>query len=260
MRYNANVSAIPAFKAHVSQWEIRLIDPETNKKHHHTDFSGLVYHRAAAQDGTRPDFYLCLRAALESEALVLASNNEEFWFYSKMAKQGWWGTYTTHAEQLGERTPMNPNVMLACIGFQPLPTDRRREPYPLYKIEPEHNIIEYVITGETGLQLRREIIIDRRSDLPAAINDYNEHGLPVRQTILGDYTPLGEAMLPGTVKITQASDGSFLRLKLHRFKIDKTPHSEKRDRLYQRPEHVPGLKNYENIDTRLHYDQDDLHD
>lgn len=102
------------------------------------------------------------------------------------------------------------------IGLRAIPIEKLIRPYPIYKVLPEQNVIEYALPDETGL---REIIIDRRSNLPRQINQYDNTGQRIFESKLGHYQSLGAAMLPGDITLTAPADGSYFRLKLSNYKI-----------------------------------------
>ncbi|MCP4712205.1 MAG: hypothetical protein GY869_26580 [Planctomycetes bacterium] len=172
-----------------------------------------MFYRTLRAGETYPQFYLNASGGpLGQEALVVASDQEEFWMYSRPGK---WTFRDTHenAKTMDSQSMfiMNPQFILEFIGLQTIPVSELLWPYPIYKVAPEKNYIEYVLPGENGM---REIVIDRRSNLPEQINFYDRSGLRVLESRIGNYQSLGQAMLPGDILLSSPKDDSFFRLQL----------------------------------------------
>ena len=242
-RYNANVAAIPKFSARLADWEIEQRDPNTDDTQGWHDSSGRLYFEPAPNPTDPPCFYLQADASLRPKAFVIAANATEFWLYSEALKIGVWGTHANAIEEETDALLGNPDALLDTIGLRPLPTNPLAPPYPVYRVVSEHNIIEYIVRTPNGFRLRREIVLDRRTDLPVEINDYNDVGLRVRHTALGNYEKLGAASLPGTIKIVSCADRSFLSLKLTKFRQDAKDHIK----LFSRPKNKLGPTHYQRI-------------
>lgn len=243
-RYNRNVANVPQFRVSIASWELYLYDPETSQTHHHSDLGGGIYFRPAINPDSRPQLYLRANTGIGGDALVIGTNNTEFWLYSKVANRGWWGTHNNAASY---HLPLNPNTILQSLLLAPIPDNPAAPPYPVFRIEPEYNVISYIVPQPDGLFLQREIIIDRRSDLPIEIRDYNQQAILVRQTQLSDYEAIADnnapenAMLPRNIIITSSQDGSSLKLQLNHYQFDP----RNRDRLFVRPTNP--VDNYLNI-------------
>jgi len=215
--FNRNALAVQDFSARIDEWEIQFYEEE-NKKHHFNEKGGKIFYRTVREGEQYPQFYLNASGGpLGQEALVVSSNQEEFWMYSRPGK---WSYRDTHENAVSLEAPnmfiMNPQFILEFIGLQPIPLDILPEPYPIYKVAPEKNYIEYALPGENGL---REIVIDRRSNLPEQINLYDRLGLRVLESRLGNYQTLGEAILPGDIYLSSPNDNTFFRLQLINYQI-----------------------------------------
>ncbi|MFC1783251.1 hypothetical protein ACFL02_06655 [Planctomycetota bacterium] len=216
--YNDNVRAVGDFSAKVEEWGLQFY--EDQKKHSFDYRGGKIFYRPAPPNGRFPLFSMITKGpTLEhgGEALVVGSNEEDFWMYSRPAK---WSFRDTHANaaKFGPESLliMNPQSLLEFIGLRPIPIEKLKWPYLLYKVRPELNVIEYILPGETCF---REIFIDRRSNLPQQISLYDQSGRCIFKSKLGHYQNLGAAMLPGDITLTAPADGSYFRLKLSNYKI-----------------------------------------
>ena len=228
--YNDNASSVTDFSARINEWEIQFSEDEQNQ-HHFNEKGGKLFYRTLRPGEKYHQFYLNGSGGpLGQEALVVASDQEEFWMYSRPAK---WSFRDTHenAASMGMQNMfiMNPQFILEFIGLQPIPVDILPWPYPIYKVAPEKNYIEYALPGEAGL---REIVIDRRSNLPEQINFYDQFGLRILESRLGNYQSLGEAMLPGDILLSSPNDDSFFRLQLTNYQIKE----DMSGRLFRVPE------------------------
>ena len=166
--------------------------------------------------------------------------------YSRVPKfkRGWWGKYEHIGKPCAKKMPFHPQSLLELLGLRPLPAQADQPPYPLYKVGPEDNIIEYVLMTDDGLSLQREIIIDRRTDLPREINVYDRTGQRVMQSRLDNYQQVGTAHVPGDILIRSAEGDNSLHLQLHRFKVD----ARDRSSLFMRPDRVTGIEEFTQID------------
>lgn len=242
-RYNARVRAIPAFRAKVTNWEVKFRDEDGDEKRY--DGNGLkLYFDPSLGACGRACLYLQLDNLLFKRAMVIGSNEDEFWAYSRAQESGGWGKYVHRGKGCGEGLLINPDTLLHLIGIKAIPAAGNELPYPLYKVGAEENSIEYVTFGEDGLEVLWEITTDRRTDLPKGIVIYDGEGQIVQQSRLSDYQEIGATMLPGDIVISSGSDNSYLHLKLHAYKPDE----DDRSKYFTRPENPPGIKDYRQID------------
>jgi len=237
--YNANVQAIQPFRVGIAEWEMEFMDPDGEKRHFKELF-GKIFYRPSAQAQNPAKFYLEASAALQN-GWVVGSNEQEYWMYSQWAEFGRWGKYQYYGKDCAASVPVHPQILLEFTGLLPLPI---QPPYPLYKIRAETYVIEYVILKNEGYSSKREIVIDRRTNLPREINAYNADGLMIMHSELKKYKPLAEAMLPTEIFISFPKEKSFLRLKLTSYKLD----TKNRDALFIRPKKIPGIEDYLQID------------
>jgi hypothetical protein len=238
-RYNTNVNAIPPFKAGIVEWEMEFTDPEGEKRRFKELF-GKIFYRPPAQAEVPAEFYLEASAPLQ-KGWVVGSNEQEYWMYSQWAEFGRWGKYQYYGKDCAASVPVHPQVLLEFAGFLPLPST---PPYPLYKVRTETYVIEYVILKNEGYSSKREIILDRRTDLPREINAYDPDGRMIMHSELSKYKPLGDAILPTEIFLSFPKEDSFLRLKLSGYKADP----KNRAPLFQRPLTLSGIKDYQQID------------
>ncbi len=238
-RYNANVDAIQPFKVKISQWEAEFIDPDGTKQHFN-ELGGSIFYRPPLGEGSRPRIY-AQTEVLGQDAWIVGSNESEYWMYSEWGEFGRWGKHKHYGKDCAAMLPIHPQVLLEFIGLLPLPDE---PPYPLYKVHAETYVIEYIVLQNEGYSSKREITIDRRTNLPCEINAYNADGLMVLHSELNKYQPLAEAMLPTDVFISYPKEHSFLHLKLTGYRLDV----KNRDALFIRPQTIPGIEDYQQID------------
>jgi len=244
VRYNRNVDAIVPFKARVSQWEAKWVD-DKGKAQHHTDSVGSVFYVPPKEADGRALFYLMTKALLD-EALVVGSNEEEFWMYSKPAKLGRWGKYEHRNKDCAGAMAVDPQVFLEFIGLSYLSVEA---PYPAYKVTDKENVIEIIDYVDDGFRIRREIVIDRRSELPSEINAYDSDGSRIMQSKLSNYTKLGDGWLPGEICISTEDGDSLFRLKLQSFrKLEASNLETYKETLFKRKENPSGIDDYQQID------------
>ena len=250
--YNANVTAIPPFKANIAEWEISVPAPEEGQKpYRHKDMGGVIFYSPQDNPDLPANFYVQATAPFESQALVVGSNAEEFWVHTSnpRLKRGWWGKYANVDLPCSASAPISPQDILTLVGLRRIPDRPDLPPYPLYKVLAEHNVIEYIVPGEDGLLIKREIIIDRRTNLPLQINVYDSFGRKVGQSDLDDYRQIGEGSLPRKILISEPSGDALLRLKLGSFRRRNPP-----QQLFQKPspEKMLNFDDYRQIDGACH--------
>lgn len=235
--YNENVKAVGDFSAKVEEWGLQFY--EEQKKHSFDYSGGKIFYRPAQPPGRFPLFSMKTKGpTLEhgGEALVVGSNEKEFWMYSRPAQWSYWDTHENAGQfDFESILVINPQSILEFIGLRAIPIERLIRPYPIYKVLPEQNVIEYALPDETGL---REIIIDRRNNLPQQINLYDHTGQRIFESKLGNYQSLGAAMLPGEITLTAPVDDSYFRLKLSNYKIPQViPPS-----IFERPVDIESIR------------------
>jgi len=243
-RYNVNVRAVPAFKANVGRWHTQFLDRD-GKRRRETEQGGRLYYRPPGDVQRQPMFYLRANA-FGKEALVLGSNAEEFWMYSRWGEFGRWGKFRYLGRSCADNVGIDPHTVLEFVGLLSLP---EQLPYPAYKVCPETNVLVYIGVDGDGFSVRREIIIDRRTDLPIEINAYDSDGRQIIHSELQNYQPIAKAMLPGNILLAWPQQDSFIRLKVRGFKVDSGTHTTKRNRLFTRPDRISDIEDYRQIDT-----------
>ena len=241
-RYNANVEALPPFKANVFEWEVKFVD-DNGKEQKHPHMGGRVYF-VPADGAEQPSSFFLMTKTMMGDALVVGSNEKEFWMYIKPDKRGWWGKYEHQGKDCSKQMMIDPQVFLEFLGLRHLPI---RPIYPAYKVAEDYYTIEYIDYQNDGYQIKREIIIDRCDNLPREINTYSRDGQRTMHSRLSSYKKLGKAWVPGEIRIATAIRDFRFRLKLWGFKAIKKD-DRKLSRILQRPKRIPGIDDYQQID------------
>ena len=237
--YNANVSAVASFKASILQWQAQFPD-ERGKIKTYKEWGGSILYRPPAGGDIPAPFYLRAQAP-GKEALVIGSNEKEFWMYSKWGHYARWGKYEHLGKPCVRQMLIPPQLILEFIGLRPISSE---PPYPVYKVYSQTNVIEYIAVDEQGYSCRREIIIDRRSNLPAEINAYNGDGQKIMHSELKNYQNLAHARLPADIFLSWPAQKSFIHLKINSYKVDE----KDRSKLFIRPLRIPDVDDYQQID------------
>ncbi|MCH9021707.1 MAG: hypothetical protein IID32_02970 [Planctomycetes bacterium] len=241
--YNANVRAVPSYSAKIAGWHVKFM--EDGRPTSHQGQGAKLFYRPADHPARKPRFYLQADTTLMSRVFVMASNEKEYWMYSRPAAKGWWGSYE-NAERCRLANPLiNPQFVLEFMGMRPIPDDPAREPLSIFKVTPKWNIISFAAMTDRGLLLRREIKIDRRSNLPVEITAYDRTGQAILIAQLTNYQKIGQAMLPGEFILRHPPDGSFIKFVLRDFRIDE----KNRDALFVRNPTMSGIEEFIQIDT-----------
>lgn len=237
---NANVAAIGPFRATVGQWELEVVTPEDQTKHF-KELGGRFFYRPT-EPGRSPYLYLQCSAPLQ-EAFVVGSNPTEYWFYSRwdQAKLAGWGKYQNVGKECGGKIWLDPRILLEFAGLSALPT----APRPSYKVYPETSIIEFEVATPSGSVSRREVILDRRTQLPVEVNAYDPNGVRIMHSELKDYQTLGSANVAMDIYFSWPTQKAFLRLKLSGLK----PDPKDRTALFTRPKAISGVEDYHQLDA-----------
>ena len=244
-KYNRNVAAVPSFKANVGQWKV-MFPKEDGKIFRHGDIGGKMYYYPGQGDERAWVYLQGSASVFQPEAFVVASNDIEYWAYTKVEKTGRWGKYAHLGKPCSQEMLINPQRLLKFIGLQPLPDDI---PQPAYKILPDSYIIYYLGLSDDGYFIEREIIIDRVTNLARQIKAYDTQGQLMVCGSLSKYKPLGEAMLPGDITLEFPAHESYLKLKLDNFKVS----DKKKDVLFIRSD--KGIDDYQQIDKECEDEQ-----
>ncbi len=234
--YNANVAAICAFKARIRQWEISYRDIDGEKQKTFKGNAGTVIFRPAGTD-VFPMLYLQADPLIGSEALVLCVNATEYWLYSGQSREGWWGKLAHSGKACAQTGILNLHLLLGLLGFEAIADEPLAPPYLMYKVGAQTHTI-YVT--DDALRLRREAVFDRRNNLLQEVRVYDEAGVNVIWGRLGDYHPLGEAQIPGSIALHDLANNAHLHLKLHHYRDDSAARREAlfdRSRIGLEPEH-----------------------
>ena len=245
--YNANVVAVPAFKARIKAWEISYKEPEGGKRKTFKGSAGTVIFQPAG-DHDSPMLYLQADPLIGSEALVVCVNRQEYWLSSGQSKQGWWGKLKHSGKVCGEAGILNLHILLGLVGFETIADEPLVPPYLMYKVGPENNTV-YI--ADDVLRLRREVILGRRDNLLKEVRVYDEKGMYLICGRLGDYQPLGEAFVPGRIEFEDLANDAFLRLTIRQGRDDT---AAKRDALFDRERAAKDLEQFIQIDRDCDYE------
>ncbi|MBI9018901.1 MAG: hypothetical protein JEZ07_16745 [Phycisphaerae bacterium] len=254
--YNDNFYKIPKLKATISQWTLDFVEPIANeqgelenKYHHYNELGGVLFFKPGIDEDDRGSFYLQTRAPANPEALVIASNENEFWMYTLTGKFGFWGKYKDLGKLNTEDMFFDPQLLLDFIGWRPLNSKAVR---PAYKIFPEKNILECIEFDGRGLRIAREIIFDRYTNLPTEINGYSWDGQLVIHSQLDNYIEFGDdkALVPTKILISFPVKESSMLIRLDKYR----PSTRDKTSLFSRPESIEGVDDYRQItDDNINY-------
>ncbi|MCF7957642.1 MAG: outer membrane lipoprotein-sorting protein [Phycisphaerae bacterium] len=239
--YNGNIQSIRSFTAKLSQWEIQLYD--NDKKYHFREIGGKFFYTPPGENQQRAHLFLSALRPFGT-AWVLGSNDKEYWMTIELNKSGLWGKYEHLGKPCASQVPIDPQYILEMVGLRQIPYQVDQPPYPVYKIYPDHYIIEYLEPSDNGLWLQREIIISRRTDRPEEINVYDPSGQRIGQSPIKKYKQLDKTWLPAEIELNYPTNKSFIRLKLSSFKFKDNI----KPKLFTRPQNPPGIEDYQQID------------
>ena len=244
--YNANVRAVPAFAASISDWQVKLKDD--GKIHNHTGNGRRIFYRPPGRAADRADFYLVARAVFE-DAFVIGSNQAEYWLASEVGKFAMWGLHANIGKDCVEQVVLDPELFLEFVGLQTVPTDGDGSTYVMYHVTDEDNIIQYAVMTDEGMRLYRQIVVDRRTNLPRGVTGYDSAGLEFMRSELKNYKPvkpLDDVMLPADILLSWPGAESFIHLKIGWYKVDTEP----KEKLFMRPRRFSGVEpeDYRQVD------------
>jgi len=228
--YNANVRAIPAFSAIIGNWKARFTDSDGEKKNFDESGGKLFYHPS---QNLPPRFYLQTNVnVLANGALIIGSNQKEYWMYSKWAERGAWGKYEHLGKSCAENIPIHPLTLLEFIGFMELDESNKNI---IYENRPDTYVI-MIVDPDSEFMNRREIIFDRRSRLPSRIIAYDKNNQLILRSELKNYKSLANAVIPGEIKLAWPERDASFQLNLVSLKPDiKNGKVRDRSKLFTRP-------------------------
>ena len=228
--YNANVRAIPPFFATISNWKARFTDSEGETKNF-DELGGKLYYHPVANQNLPPKFYL-KTSVLGRGALIIGSNQQEYWMYSQWVDSGGWGKYQHLGKPCAENIPIHPRTLLEFIGLMELDESSANIKY---ENRPDTYVIK-ILDPDSEFMNRREIIFDRRTRLPVRIIAYDANNRPTLSSELKNYKPLAEAMIPGDIILAWPDQDAYFKLNLVRIKPDiKNGKIADRSRVFTRP-------------------------
>ncbi len=244
-QYNENFYKIPPLRATVGQWTLEFLeeyidaDGQLQRKYHrYNELGGRLFFQPGIGTANRGSFYLLTRAPANPEALVIASNEQQYWMYTRSGGFGYWGNYEDF--QAGrDEVFFDPQLLLDFIGWRPLnfyPVP------PAYKVLPEHNILFYVEYENNRGRIAKELIFDRRSNRLIEVRGYDYDGQLIMHSQLENYIEMEQAnaWLPTKITISFPQQESSMTLRLEKFMVDQAD----RSRVFQRPESIEGVEQF----------------
>ncbi len=244
-RHNANVAAIEPFQSQVFDWSIKYTDEEGDH-HTHQHLGGFVLYVPGERVAEPPSLYVRTAVpAIESQALVIGSNEKEYWMYSRLERKGRWGKYEYIGRSCVEESLIDPRILLKYIGFTALPD----VPPDEYQVGGKDIFLRYVSRSEGVRQVWLEVVFSRYSNRPRSFRSYSRDGKLLIHSELGDYERINDFVLPGMVQFMLGEDDFALHLDLHSFKTIKR--DDRKCRIFlNRPEgkRLEGLDEFRQVD------------
>lgn len=250
-RHNDNVRAVRPFQAKVFDWFVAYEDEE-GRRHKHQHLGGYVLYVPGEAPEKRSSLFVRVGVpAIESEALVIGSNREEYWMYSRLEKQGYWGKYKHIGKECVRDILINPQLFLQYIGFRVLPVSPPDE----YQITPRDIYLRYVRDERDERHVWLEVVFSRRDHLPRSIRSYTREGDLIVHSELGEYATLEDVRLPGMVKFSLGEDEFTMHLDMHGFRRVGGD-DRKIDILLTRPrgKRLRGLEEFQQVDKACEQD------
>jgi hypothetical protein len=173
--------------------------------------------------------YGTLKSGLGTEELLIGSNAERYWLYSKRDGTYRTGTYAGLADDLEAPMPLRPDMLIEALGLNPLPETTVGTAGPVQRIVDSHQqliFLAYTHKGQGVIQ--KEYWLDRYGPrLIRRILFRDGIGRVVMDSILDDYRALrpGGPMLPRRVRVQWPLQDAVLDFRIHTWKLmpDRTP-------------------------------------
>lgn len=245
--YQARLENIDAFQAKVVHWSARFYDQDIEKYRQFNEMGGKVFYRPGATIAEPACLYLSLNS-LAGESLVIGSNAQEYWLHVPVEKIGWWGRHEYVGRDCADEIPISPTDLLTMLGLRDPAMDDARSAQILYRVEGAHYIISHVNTAQGQWFIAKDILLDRRTLLPAAIRIYDKEGQVVKESYLQEYQRVGRAWLPKRIELISPLSDEYIRLQLGDPKEDLSSRERRRELLYDRQTHTDGLQSYYQLD------------
>lgn len=186
---------------------------------------GQVAHRSGRTEsidaaGTlffRPprNLYLQLKHSLAGR-IEIGSNAREFWYWEQFDKPVYYTGRHDRIDSDASELPLCPDYLLDILGLNPLKVPGECGG-PLFRVEPDRNLLEYLDRDRTGQAYVTKIVsVDRRPPfLIRSIFYYSPEGRPVMQADLRDLVRVGgtDVLVPKEVELRSLQGASHIRLR-----------------------------------------------
>lgn len=239
-RYNDNISRVVPFRYAIFTWEAKFPDKKHEDKYVTVTDRGdsLFFAPADPNDpNSRAQMLLWARVIMgESQALIVGSNQTEFWMYSRVADRGWWGRYENLGKPCMQPFPLgDPQVLLDHFGLRSIPVAQIGMENIEFAVHKKQYLLAYPTRLPRGEVLRRELYFDQRTGELAEAITREASGRVLMRSTLGKYQQLGAARIPGNIRL-ESPEGSYLSLELWKLRAWKLDASK-----FVRPEEIPGI-------------------
>ncbi|MBN1488695.1 MAG: hypothetical protein JXA69_02160 [Phycisphaerae bacterium] len=184
---------------------------------------------------TKPrDLILSLRHGMLGEVMQAGSNEREYWLWVRPEiNKLWWGTYAQLAQTAALYTPeadtmpLRPEHLIEALGLNDLPDDTSGIYGPVYRPEPERNVLIFLEYDRDGKAfIWKEYHIDRRE--PFLIREilFREMDGQIRMHAqLSEYKRVRGALAVAahTVRIDWPAADSWLDLRIRQYTVETDP-------------------------------------
>ena len=175
------------------------------------------------------EIYLQGDATLAPKAIVLGSNEREFWLALRPNSTYWWGQWSEQVSSKGFM--INPRTVLEAIGVVEIKTE---ENWSLSSEDPFD-----VLTRREGGVVTKKIYIYSRDYLVKKIEYFDSNGQAVAYTELGDYKEVSEGFfVPALIKIIgygQNNGEDSLNINLDFNSVRPKEITERQQKVFERP-------------------------
>ena len=173
--------------------------------------------------------YGTLKSGLGTEELLMGSNDQRYWLYTKRDDTYRTGTYAGLADGLEAPMPLRPDMLIEALGLNPLPEMTVGAAGPVQRIVDSYQQLIFLAYTQKGQGIiHKEYWLDRHEPrLVRRILFRDGIGRVVMDSILDDYRALhpGGPMLPRRVRVQWPLQDAVLDFRIHTWKPmpDRTP-------------------------------------
>ncbi len=184
------------------------------------------------------ELYLQGDATLVPKAIILGSNEREFWLVMrpKEISTYWWGTWS--GQNSAQRLMINPRTLFEALGFLETGADKN------WSLS-NKAAFDVLIQRNRGVVIKK-IRISRRDYLISEIEYYDSKGQALALAELKDYKEVAEGFfVPASIKIiayNQDGGGEPLGITLNLKTIKLKKFTERQQKVFERP--PPGNLRY----------------